>query len=113
MAGIYNDDYSVRITKRQTIFSPRGEMWNADFILVHGRIYNEDDTRYRKFKFIIQIDFELDLWDNYSETEISYGEAEMNLIFGMTSLINSYNDTKNFYEACNDTIESWNRMRKA
>lgn len=105
-------DYSVKVTKRQLLRRRQNDMENNWYYLIHGRIYNADKTRYRKYRFVVMFDGD-DLWeyyrkDNISEREISEYVDEM--IFSFTQYIKGYNDVQEFVEICNQSIRRYNSV---
>lgn len=102
----------VKITKKQRLLSVRNS-WNcADYWLVHGRIYNDAGTAYYRFKFVLSVDLELDLWDCETETEIPYNTALEEMIFSFTDRAAGAFDNDaarvEFFQECNDSIRFWN-----
>ena len=108
----------IKITRRELLRHDNNEMVTNWFYLVHGRLHNDDDTRYRKFKFVVWIDGE-DLWfydgddDSTNEEEKwSYVPVDEYLNYycipSFTDLIRSYDDCNEFYDACIDSINNWN-----
>lgn len=105
-----NNDYEVKITKTSKLLEVNNDMVHNFYYLVHGRIINENKTKYKKFRFVLFYDI-FDLQE-YSENDKITKEMEKEyrdvLIFNMLSTIKSYDDTKDFYELCNDTIKNYN-----
>ena len=105
-----NNDYNVKITKTSKLLEVNNDMVHNFYYLVHGRIINENKTKYKKFRFVLFYDvFEL---QEYFETVVITKDMEKEyrdyLIFNMVDTIKSYDDTKYFYELCNDTIKNYN-----
>ena len=112
-----NNDYNVKITKTSKLLEVNNDMVHNFYYLVHGRIINENRTKYKKFRFVLFYDvFDLqEYWENDDNENIKITkdmEKEYRdvLIFNMVSTIKSYDDTKDFYELCNDTIKDYNRI---
>ena len=112
-----NNDYEVKITKTSKLLEVNNDMVHNFYYLVYGRIINESKTKYKKFKFVLFYDvFDLqDYWqDDDNENVVITKDMEKqyrdDLIFSMVDTIKSYNDTKDFYELCNDTIENYNKI---
>lgn len=104
-----NNDYDVKITKTSKLLEVNNDMVHNFYYLVHGRINNKNRTKYKKFRFVLFYDiFEL---QEYFETDVITKDMEKEyrnyLIFNMVDTINSYDDTKYFYELCNDTIKNY------
>lgn len=108
------------ITKIQKIKEVNNDMCHNYYYLVHGRIYNEDKTRIRKFKFVEWFDI-FDLQEYYEKDIITKNEIKNyveNLVdnIGCSYIgdIKDYNDEKGlkeFCEYCNETIKQYNKIR--
>lgn len=117
---VFKNDFHVKITKRTLLKHDNNEMVTNWFHLINGRIYNKDETRYRKFRFVTWIDGQ-DLWfydgdgktDNDDDWTFIPMEEYLNMyvIPSYTDLILGYDDCADFYEACNYTIERWNERK--
>ena len=107
-----NNDYEVKITKTSKLLEVNNDMVHNFYYLVHGRIINENRTKYKKFRFVLFYDvFDLqEYWENDKITKDMEKEYRDVLIFNMVSTIKSYDDTKDFYELCNDTIKDYNKI---
>jgi len=112
-----NYDYEVKITKTSKLLEVNNDMVHNFYYLVNGRIINESKTKYKKFRFVLFYDvFDLqDYWqDDDNENVVITKDMEKqyrnDLIFSMVDTIKSYNDTKDFYDLCNDTIKNYNRI---
>lgn len=58
----------IKITKRQKLLEINNDMCHNYYYLVNGRIYNDDKTAYRKFKFIPWFDIiDVDEYFNYDD----------------------------------------------
>ena len=108
------NNYNIKITKRECLENYNNEMCSFREYLVHGKIYNADNTRYRKFRFIINYEpndicdfFEIDRYTKQHEKDY-----QDELIFSITNYINDYNDTTAFYSVCNDTINEHNERNR-
>lgn len=103
------------ITKMNKIHETRNDMcWNFYYIY-YGKIYNEEKTRFRRFKYIEWCDI-FDLQEYYDKDTITKEEIREYFEYLENSYLTSikdYNDTehlKEFYNYCNDTIKSYNEM---
>ena len=110
-------DYEVKITKTSKLLEVNNDMVHNFYYLVNGRIINESKTKYKKFRFVLFYDvFDLqEYWeDDENENVVITKDMEKqyrdDLILSMVDTINSYDDTKDFYELCNDTIKNYNRI---
>ena len=106
-----------KITKQQKVLEVNNEMCHNYYFLVHGRIYNEDKTRYRKFKYIEWFDI-FDIMEFFEKEYITQEDVKEylnNLEIHYIYQIKDYNDTKGlneFYEYCNETIDNYNKLIK-
>ena len=105
----------IEYTKIKLLYEQNNDMCHNFYYIYYGRIYNEEHTRYRKFKYVEMFDiFEVQEWyekDYITKQDIrDYALAIEN---GYLLAINDYNDTKHlkeFYEYCNDSIKNYNRI---
>ena len=102
----------IKITKKEKLQEINNEMVHNFYYLVYGRIYNDDNTKYKKFKLVLFFDvFDVQEYfeqDFYTKDNIkNFVDA---LIDSYTSLITDYNKTQYFYEICNDTIKRYNKI---
>lgn len=106
------DDFTINITKRQKLYEENNCMCYNFYYLIHGRIINKEKTKYKKFRFVLWFDV-FDLHEYYSDCENITEDMKKDfieeLIFGYTQFIKSYNDVKDFYDLCNQSIEDWNK----
>jgi hypothetical protein len=106
----------IKITKRQRIYNNRVDLAGENFYyLVNGRIINDDNTKYKKFKFVVWFDSS-DLYEAMQDDKGKYNkdyyitplEYLNELIPTYTDYISSYDNCKDFYNICNDTIIKFN-----
>lgn len=106
----------LKITKKEKLLSASQPVY-VDYYLIHGRIYNDDGTRYYKFKFVLAMDLELDLWDPETESEIPYSDGLNALIDGFCcdagDAFNNDAIRARFFGDCNETIRGWNNSCRA
>lgn len=103
------------ITKRQKLLEINNCYCHNYYYLIHGRIYNEGKTKYKKFKYVEFFDI-FDLQDFFEKDIITKEDIKqfLNYIENCYLLsIKNYEDTKEFYEFCNETIENYNRIARA
>lgn len=107
-----NNDYEVKITKTSKLLEVNNDMVHNFYYLVYGRIVNENKTKYKKFRFVLFYDvFDLqEYWDDVVITKDMEKEYRDVLIFNMLDTIKSYDDTKDFYDLCNNTIKDYNKI---
>lgn len=102
----------IKITKKEKLQEINNSMCHNFYYLIYGHIYNDEKTRYKKFKFVLFFDaFDIQEYfeqDHYTKDNIK--EYINALIDGYIGLIPNYNNTKDFYNTCNDTIEIFNRI---
>lgn len=110
---------NFEITKKQKLLEVNNDMCHNYYYLIYGRIYNENKTRYRKFKFVEWFDI-FDMQEYYEKDFITNTEIKAyvnNLIdsIGCSYIddIKNYNDEKGlkeFYNYCNETIKNYNNI---
>lgn len=110
---------NFEITKKQKLLEVNNDMCHNYYYLIYGKIYNENKTRYRKFKFVEWFDI-FDMQEYYEKDFITNTEIKAyvnNLIdsIGCSYIddIKNYNDEKGlkeFYNYCNDTIKNYNNI---
>ena len=110
---------NFEITKKQKLLEVNNDMCHNYYYLIYGRIYNENKTRYRKFKFVEWFDI-FDIQEYYEKDFITNTEIKAyvnNLIdsIGCSYIddIKNYNDEKGlkeFYNYCNETIKNYNNI---
>lgn len=98
----------IKITKKEKIFEQHNDKVSNYCYLIHGRIINDNGTRYRKFKFVIHFDG-YDLYDECVETKEDFMNFLDSLIDGFTSSIISYDDCGDFYKLCSESIDNYNQ----
>lgn len=107
-----------KITKQTKILEINNEMCHNYYFLINGRIYNEEKTKYRKFKYIEYFDI-FDVQEFFDDKEYI---TKNDIIDYLNNLENSYllniknyNDEKGlqeFYNYCNETITNYNKIVK-
>ena len=105
-----------KITKKQKILEVNNDKAHNFYFLIYGHIYNEEKTRYRKFKFVEWFDI-FDLQEYFEKEYITEDDIKqyVNELIDTTNITNikDYNDKeglKNFYDFCNDTIRNYNNI---
>ena len=97
----------IKITKRQNIFEQHNDKVSNYCYLVYGKIINDEKTKYKKFRFVVHFDG-YDLYEEGCKTKADTMNYLDMLIDGFISSIVSYDNCKAFYEACNESIRSYN-----
>lgn len=106
-------DFSVEYTKISKIREVNNDMVHNYYYLYHGRIYNKEHTRYRKFKLVLYFDV-FDVMEQFDKDFINSNDVReyaKELVSSCYYDFKSYNDTeglKKFYKMCNDTIKEYN-----
>lgn len=103
------------ITKKRKLLEVNNCMCHNFYYLIHGRIYNEGKTKYKKFKYVEWFDI-FDLQEYFEKEIITQEDIKqyLNEIENCYLLnIKNYEDTKEFYEFCNKTIENYNKIARA
>lgn len=116
----------IKITRREKLLEINNDMCHNYYYLVNGRFYNEDETRYRKFKFVVFFDiFDVDEYFNYDDENDTWNENLVTqkmieeyleeCIWAYVSMVTDYNNEnqlRNFYDMCDDSISNYNRIAK-
>lgn len=105
----------IKITKKTKLLEVNNSMVHNYYYLINGKIYKDDSTKYKKFKFVLFFDiFDLqEYYEGYEEiTEEMKKEYIEEMVFCCTGMISDYNKLDDFYEFCNSTIENYNRINK-
>lgn len=99
-------DYTIKITKRQNI----NHCSVGDFYLIFGQILNQDKTRYKKFRFVVQM-YNNDICEFYEKDTYTKQDKSNYLDEIINSClygIKSYNNVSSFYEFCQESINNYN-----
>lgn len=115
---------TYQVTKRELLEHYSNCYATNWFYLIHGKIYNDEHTRYYRFKFVIWFD-----GCDYGEwlSDCNLKDTKANLKDYLENLIDSYVDNiagmmngkydkehyKKVVEFCNDTINTYNARNKA
>ena len=106
---------NVEYTKIQKINEVNNDMVHNYYYIYYGRIYNQEHTRYRKFKYIQWFDI-FDVQEFFEKdviTKQDIREYALNIENNYLYNIKDYNDKeslKEFYENCNETIREYNKI---
>lgn len=102
------------ITKTILLNEVRNDKCHNWYYGFYGRIYNDNETRYKKCSFVLMVDSE-DILEYYDGKE-NITQQDIRDYVKFLALENLYSDTKDynnlkgFYAWCNDTIDRYNRM---
>lgn len=106
------------ITKKQKLLEINNDMCHNYYYLIYGRIYNENKTRYKKFKYVEWFDI-FDVQEFFEDKEYitkkDVEEYRDNIEIPYLYNIKNYNDEKGlkeFYNYCNETIEDYNKIAR-
>ena len=104
----------IKITKRTKLLEINNDMCHNFYYVQYGRIYNENDTLYRQFKFVVWFDI-FDVMEYFEKEIVTKREITeyMNEIGWNTcethkNLIKSFDDCGAFFDWCNKTIADYN-----
>ncbi len=105
----------IKITKKQVLKETIDGEWSyaSKYYLVYGKIFNEEKTRYRPFKFC-QLIYKEDLFefDEYPDFLSVKRQNEITdallWCFIESNLPKDYDNCDSFFKACNETIEKYN-----
>ena len=108
-------DFTVEFTKLDKVFEVNNDMCHNYYYLQYGRIYNEDKTQFRRFKFVFWFDI-FDVMEYFEKDAVSKadiaeyaGEIAWSTYESYDGLIKSYDDCQAFCDWCNETIENYNK----
>lgn len=102
-------------TKIQKINEVNNDMVHNYYYIYYGRIYNQEHTKYKKFKYIYWFDI-FDVQEFFEKdviTKQDVREYALNIENNYLYNIKDYNDKeslKKFYENCNETIREYNKI---
>ena len=115
----------IKITKRTKLLEINNDMCHNYYYLVHGRFYNNENTAYRKFKFVVWFDiFDVDEYFNGDDGDEVYDIPITNdmimeyldeCVWAMVNIVSDYNNENQlryFYRHCNDSIRRYNEIAK-
>lgn len=112
---------NFEITKKQKLYEVNNDKCHNYYYLIYGRIYNENKTKYRRFKFVEWFDI-FDLQEYYEKDFITNTEIKTYIDNLTNSISCSYVDDikdyddekglKEFYNYCNETIGNYNNIKR-
>lgn len=113
---------NIKVTKREKIEYYSNSMCTYFAYLIHGKIYNPDNTYFRRFKFVI--DFDGIDYGEYLEEEglednkKSFDEFLNMMIDGfiesmLSDMKMDYNNGEALIQFCNSTINNYNRKNNS
>lgn len=106
---------NVEYTKIQKINEVNNDMVHNYYYIYYGRIYNQEHTKYRKFKYIYWFDI-FDVQEFFEKdviTKQDVREYALNIENNYIYNIKDYEDKeslKKFYKNCNETIRKYNKI---
>lgn len=112
-----NKEY-FKITKIKSLKEVNNDMVDNYYCLVYGRLYNNEHTMYRKFKFVLFVDM-FNVQEYFEKDVISKKDIKDYLdIYALSTCLSyeldengTYYDKdklKEFYDFCNKTIDNYN-----
>lgn len=109
-------DFTVELTSHKKIHEVNNSMCHNYYYVQYGRIYNSEHKRFRKFKFVVWFDI-FDICEYYDKDTVTKqelaryaNEIGWSYCEAYQDLIKSYNDCQPFYDWCNQTINTYNRV---
>lgn len=107
---------SVDITKKECLNSWANTTCSGAYYLIHGRIYNDSRTAFYRFKFVLLLDYGMDLWDAETETDIPEKEALNEMAWAFIpdtgDLFENEKYREAFFRECNETIDKYNERNR-
>lgn len=106
---------NFKYTKINKILEVNNDMVHNFYYIYYGKIYNEDKTRYRSFRYVECFDI-FDLQEYFDKDHITKEDIRdyaMAIENGCLLNINDFEDKehlKDFYNYCNETIRNYNRI---
>lgn len=102
-----------KITKTKLLLEQNNDMCHNFYYLIQGRLFNEEKTKYRKFKFVEWFDIfdAMEYFEKDSVTKTEIKQLALELACSYIEQVNDYSDEKSlkdFYAMCNETIKDWN-----
>ena len=98
---------NYKITKIQKLEEVCNSMCHNFYYLAFFRLYNDDNTRYKKGKFIVWVDaFDVQEYfdkDSYTKKDVETLVSDL-AVNTMETYYKDYNDTHELYEYCRQTI---------
>ena len=93
----------IKITKKRLI-GKCGNCWcdYANFYLIYGKIYSDDGKYFKRFKFVAEINFSADGWDEEGQRDYTEKEMLENTIFSYIDCIGSFENCSEFFEICHN-----------
>lgn len=107
-------DFTIELTNHRKIHEVNNDMCHNYYYVQHGRIYNADHTRFRRFRFVLWFDIN-DICEYFDKdvvtkqeisqyaTEVGWSCCESN-----ENLIGSFDNCYRFYDWCNEIINNYN-----
>lgn len=109
-------DFIIKLTKCVKLFEVNNCMCHNYYYLQYGRIYNANRTEYRHFKFVVWFDI-FDVMEYFDKDIITKENINeyAKIICGVNcesygNTIKIYNDCKQFFDFCNNTINHYNMV---
>lgn len=110
----------IKYTKIQKIYEQNNDMVHNYYYIYYGRLYNDDHTRYRSFKYILCFDI-FDLQEYYDEDIITKEQIKdfaraltesIDMTYLDGNIFNNKTRLKEFYDFCGTSIDDYNKIIK-
>ena len=108
-------DFTVELTKLEKVMEVNNSMCHNFYYLQHGRIYNADKTKFRRFKFVVDWFDIFDVMEYFDKDAVSKQEVveyakeiAWSMIETAQNNIQSFDSCQAFYDWCNETINEYN-----
>lgn len=102
----------IKITQKRKLLEVNNDMTHNFYYEIKGRIYNDDETKYKKFNFVLWFDI-FDILEYFEKEYFTQEDLKTylaELSYSYVDIINSYEDTKDFYNFCYKSIDNYNRI---
>lgn len=104
-----------KITRTKLLKEHNTDMAHNYYFLIQGRLYSEDKTRYRRFKFVEWVDI-FDIQEYFDKDWININDAKefaLECAISRIEMIKDFNDSKtlkDFYAFMCESIDNYNKM---
>lgn len=104
----------IKITQKRKLLEVNNDMAHNYYYEIKGRFYNDDNTKYKRFSFVLWFDI-FDLMEYFEKDYINENDIKdylSNLSYSYLDMINSYEEAKEFYKFCNESIDNYNKIAR-
>lgn len=104
-----------KITKTKLLREQNNDMCHNYYYLIQGRLYNEEKTKYRRFRFVEWFDIfdVMEFCDKDYVTKEEIKDFALEVAISQIETIKDFNDEKSikdFYHYAYESVENWNKM---